>query len=94
MPNVNGIFYVSALNPTNSEIMLNKSTVLGSLTPPGELVVNKTMSPDGVELKKANINKSLDNESTKRMEKLLDEICPYFPQYLRKDFETFQIISN
>ena len=22
------------------------------------------------------------------------EICPYFPQYLRKDFETFQIISN
>ena len=23
-----------------------------------------------------------------------NEICPYFPQYLRKDFETFQIISN
>ena len=25
---------------------------------------------------------------------ILNEICPYFPQYLRKDFETFQIISN
>ena len=39
VPNVNGIFYVSALNPTNSEILLNKRTVLGSPNTPGETVL-------------------------------------------------------
>ena len=41
IPDADGVFYVSVLNPSNKDMTLNKRTVVGSISSPGESIINE-----------------------------------------------------
>ena len=80
IPNLNGVFYVTALKTSSSNVGLDTRNVIGAFNPAGELLANmggSSSDPD-IDIKVVKIKDSLNNVERSEVRKMLNEYKDIF----------------